>query len=129
MNVFEREAGIHQGRIARDDAPAGAYVYELGHAFLRDASVNVGDFHEVKQSFIVTPGMKFLRASVVIVTPERLPVGSAWEVMVLLNGTIMVSRRLRASKRRLTLDDWQISLFSAQPAPIGNDLTFRLELV
>lgn len=129
MNVFTKDLGIHQGRIALSDAPDGSFVYELGHALLRDSSARVGDYHEVKQIFVMTDASKFIKASVVVKTPPILPVGDAWLVSAWLNNVQMVDRRLRISKRVLILEDWRVSLAAASPSPSVNVLAFRLELV
>lgn len=129
MNVFTYDLGVHQGRMPLPNAPDGAFVYELGHAKLADYSVQVGDFHEVSQSFTVTPGARCAYASIVVTTPPVLPAGSAWEVSAWLNGTKMVARRLRPSKRQIALHDWRVSLAAAAASPATNVLAFRLELV
>lgn len=128
MNVFTRDSGLHQGRIAAP-TPNGAFVYELGHAKLADSNVRSGDFHEITQTFTKIAGSKFLQASVVITTPSILPAVQMWEVSAWLNGVRMVSRRLRPSKRKITLSDWKISLLDANEAPLTNVLAFRLELI
>lgn len=129
MNPFSKDLGVHQGRIAVASAVEGSFAYELGHALLQDVNVGVGDHHQVLQTFLVDAQSKLLRASVVVVTPQVLPIGAAWEVSGWLNGTKMVSRRLRPSKRTIVLDDWRISLFGAHPSPTTNSVAFRLELV
>ena len=126
MDVFRREFGVHQGRIAKPDAAEGSFVYELGHALLRDAVVLDGDSHTVGQDFVVSPGSTFIRASVVIRAPV-VPVSGNWVVHALINQVIVVSRRLRASKRPVVLSDWAISLADADPAPTLNTLGFMLE--
>jgi hypothetical protein len=129
MNVFTKDLGVHQGRIARANAPDGAFVYELGHALLQAVNVSAGDFHEISQPIVVAPGSKTIRASIVVTTPAVLPIGHTWEVSAWLNGTKMIVRRLRPSKRPITLEDWRISLVAASAAPTTNLLAFRLELV
>lgn len=129
MNVFNKDLGVHQGRIVLAPAPEGAFVYELGHALLRDANVAVGDFHEVKQTFTVSAGSKFLRASIVVTVPKVLPVGSGWLLSATLNNVRMVNRQLRVSKHVIKLEDWRVSLAGAAAAPATNVIAFRLELV
>lgn len=125
MNVFTRDLGVTQGRIR----VGAGYVYELGHAALGDGIVNPGDLHQVEQVFLKQVGSQFIRASVVVTTPAALPIGNAWEVSAWLNGVKMVSRRLRASKRKIVLEDWAVSLKAANAAPVSNTLAFRLELI
>lgn len=130
MNVFSYDLGTYQGRMPVSDAPDGAYVYELGHAKLMDASVKVGDFHEVSQQLQLSGDARYIQASIVITTPLALPAaGLAWEVSAWLNDVKMVSRQLRRSRRRIQLDDWRISLAGANAPPALNTLKFRLELV
>jgi hypothetical protein len=129
VNIFNKDLGVHQGRIRKSDAPGGAFVYELGHALMRDAFVKIGDYHEITQTFMMNVNAKHLRASIVVQTPSILPVGQYWEVSGWLNGTKVVSRRLQPSKRKLVLDDWRISLLGAATPPGTNTVAFRLELV
>lgn len=129
MNPFNKDLGIHQGRIAVSSAPEGTHVYELGHALLTDANVDVGDFHQVSQSMVLDAESRLLRATIVVRTPAVLPTGAAWELSAWLNGTKMVSRRLRRSKRMIILDDFVISLYGGNAAPTPNTVAFRLELV
>jgi hypothetical protein len=129
MNVFTKDFGVHQGRIAASAAPDGAFVYELGHALMQNVNVRAGDFHEVSQMLTVTAQAKSIRASVIVHTPAVLPLGAAWEVSAWLNGTKLVSRRLRPSKRVIELTDWRLSLLGANAAPAMNTVAFRLELV
>lgn len=129
MDAFTKDLGVHQGRVASATAPEGSYVYELGHALLQDVNLAVGDHHEVSQSFVLSAQAQMLRATIHIEVPPVLPVGAAWEVSGWLNGTKMVSRRLRPSKRILVLDDLRISLFAAHGAPSTDTVAFRLELV
>jgi hypothetical protein len=127
VNPFNKDIGIHQGRIALATAPEGTYVYELGHALLNDANVAEDDYHQVSQELTFTPQAKLLKASIVVTVPSELPpIGLSWEVSGWLNGQKMVSRKLRASKRVLVLDDIRISLHDA----IGgsNVVAFRLAL-
>lgn len=128
MNPFNRDLGIHQGRIASPAAAEGRYVYELGHALSFDANIAVGDFHEVRATITLDAQTKVLRPKIRLVTPSRLPAGAAWEVSCWLNGTKLVSRRLRASKRTLVLDDIRMSMFGASRSPT-DVIAFRLELV
>jgi hypothetical protein len=127
LNPFDKDLGVHQGRIVRTDAPEGTHVYELGHALLQDVNVDVGDYHQVTQTFVLEPQSKLLKASIVIVTPAVLPVGSAWELSIRLNGDVYLQRRLRPSKRTIVLSDVRISLFDASGG--SNTIAFRLELV
>lgn len=129
MNVFDKDLGLYQGRIATSSAPSGAFVYELGHALLSEAAVNVGDYSEVAQTFAKTAAAKYLTASIIVTVPPVLPVGRMWEVSAWLNSTKMVSRLLRPSKRPIKLEDWRVSLYFALEAPDTNVLAFRLELV
>lgn len=129
MNPFNRDIGIHQGRIASPVASEGAYVYELGHALLQDANIAIGDSHIVAQTIAIDPQTKVIRPRLRIVTPDRLPTNSAWEVSCWLDGAKLVARRLRRSKRVLVLDDICISTFGAVKAPATAVLSFRLELV
>lgn len=129
MNVFDKDIAIHQGRIQKAGAPEGKFVYELGHALLRDCIVNIGDYHEVSQEFMKHIDSKFIKPNVTIVTPPVLPIGTLWMVSAKLNGDLMTSRVLRPSKRTIVLEDWRISLANALPPPGKNTITFRLELI
>jgi hypothetical protein len=126
-NPFNKDRGIHQERIASATAPEGAYVYELGHALLADVNVGVGDYHEVRQSLTLSAQAQVLKASIVVTVPPVLPDSASWEVSGWLNGTKMVSRILRRSKRKLVLDDIRISLYDANRTT--DVIAFRLELV
>lgn len=128
LNVFNREFGTLQGRIPKADAPDGSFVYEIGHASMRDALVNPGDYHEVTQTFLKSSGSLFILATIVIRVPPVLPIASTWTLSAALNSVVLISRRLRLSKRAITLDDWKISLADANAAPTTNTLKFRLEL-
>lgn len=128
MNVFDKDLGVHQGRIAAAGAVAGGFVYELGHALLADVNVAPGDSHEVSQTFVHAAGMRVLSAHVRIVTPQELPVGHAWVFSVWLNNRRMFSRALFAAKRVLVLDDMRVSLANVFDAPAMNTIVFRLEL-
>lgn len=128
MNVFDLDLGYHQGRIRNDVVPGGAFVYELGHARMIDGDLIPGDYHEVWQRFVATPGMKFIRPWVRVVTPRELPADGWWEISASLNGAKVIARRLRPSRRTLLLDDWRISLAAARLAPDTNVLAFRLGL-
>jgi hypothetical protein len=129
VNPFTKDLGVHQGRIATATAPEGSHVYELGHALLQQVNVAVGDKHTVSRTIVIDQQTQLLRASVVITTPQTLPIAAAWEVSGWLNGTKMVSRRLRPSKRVIRLDDLRISTFNANKTPSTDLLAFRLELV
>lgn len=130
MNSFTKDLGLYQGRIARLDAPEGSYVYELGHALLQLASVEVGDYHEVAQTFVMDNEAHLVKASIVVATPEQLPIGSSWEVSAWLRSVKMVSRLLRPSKRVLELSDWRIRLRALGVDEDPNiEVKFRLELV
>lgn len=127
MNPFNKDLGVHQGRIAIATAPEGTHVYELGHALLSDGNVAEDDYHQVSQVLTFTPQAKLLRASIIVTVPSALPpIGLSWEVSAWLNGEKMVSRKLRASKRVLVLNDIRISLHNV----IGgsNTVAFRLAL-
>ena len=127
LNVFDKDLGVHQGRIPA--AGATGFVYELGHALLADVNVDAGDLHEISQSFVITPGSRLLTAQVRIVTPQELPIGQVWTFSVWLNGKRMFARVLRQAKRVLSLDDMRISLRDANAPPATNQILFRLELV
>lgn len=126
LDAFTKQLGIHQGRIRTGP---NTYAYELGHAQLADVLLNVGDYHEISQDITVASGTRAIRVALVVKTPEELPVGSGWEVSAWFNGSRMVHRRLRPSKREIRLDDWRISTLGAVTSPGTNVLAFRLELV
>lgn len=129
MDIFTKDIAIHQGRIQKAGAPEGSFVYELGHALLRDCIVKVGDYHEVSQEFMKHVDSKFIAPNITVVTPAALPVGALWLVSAKLNNVLMVYRELRTSKRPIVLEDWRINLANALPAPGKNTITFRLELI
>ena len=128
MNVFDKDLGVHQGRIAAG-ASDGSFVYELGHALLADLNVGDGDLHEVSQALVLDTGSRMLLTHVRIVTPQELPVGSAWQFSVWLNDRRMVTRPIYPAKRVIILEDMRVSLREALIAPATNTLLFRLELV
>lgn len=125
MNVFDKDLGVHQGRIP---AATGGFVYELGHALLADVNVAPGDMHEVSQTFVMQAGMRVLSAHVRIVTPQELPVGLVWSFTIWLNDWCVVSRLLYPAKRVIVLDDMRVSLRPAFAAPAPNTIRFCLEL-
>lgn len=129
MNVFTKDRGVHQGRIAKANAPEGVYVYELGHALLAERTVEIGDSHRVSQTFMRDVNAKYVRASIVIVTPPVLPSNAVWEVSGWVNDERMVVRRLRRSKRVITLDDWRLRVADLPPPPSPTTVMFQLMLV
>jgi hypothetical protein len=130
LNPFTKDLGVHQGRIVRADAPEGSYVYELGHALLQGVNVDVGDYHEVAQTFVMDNQAHLVRATIRVVTPPILPIGSSWEVSAWLRGVKMVRRVLRPSKRVVELSDWRIRLRALGVDEDPNiEVKFRLELV
>jgi hypothetical protein len=127
LSPFERDIGDEQGRIAEASAPAGSYVFELGHAGLESGSFETGDYIEVQQTSIDFDGQAALvRVTVNIELPETLPSGLGWEFTARLNGSARYTRALNAEPRTLSLTDIAIPTVAAG----GSDtLSFRLEVV
>lgn len=126
---FEKDLGVHQGRIAVADAPDGTFVYELGHALLADANLDVGDFREIKQDVVFDGQSQFVRPVVRITAPEVIATGLEWEFSMKLNGTVVVTRRIKADAKPVTLTDLAISLADSLGPPATDEILFRLELV
>lgn len=126
---FQAYRGEHQQRIATEHASAGAFAYEMGHAAHLDVNLNVGDRHDVAQTFQLPAEAALIRPRVRIATPATLPSGMQWEFQVLLNGTQHYRRRLTTASRLVVLTDIAVRLAAAVIPPASNTLTFRLRLV
>lgn len=125
LNPFNKDLGIHQGRIVNGVSA----VYELGHALLRDAEMRVGDKSEIAQNIVLAAQTRAIVPLIRVVIPGILPGDAKWELSAWLNGTKRVHRFFTASKRPITISDWQISTTGANAAPTPNQLVLRLQLV
>jgi hypothetical protein len=124
---FDFSLGLAQGRIASDDAPAGAYVFELGHEGGRALTdVSVGDYSEVSQTVNVQSNDLLARVTVRVVEPVETNASIAWEVVGLLDSSAFFRRRLTDKGRTLELTDLAVSLAAGGGA---STLAFRLEAV
>ena len=125
---FDRDSGIFQGRILIADAPAGLYVYELGHSRRETGDCVVGDYHEVEQSFVMSGVSKLLRVAIRIKPPRSLPGGRRWLLTAALNSVVRASRYIEDTKRDIVLTDFAVPLINANTPPTANTLTYRLEV-
>jgi hypothetical protein len=127
---FDQHPGVHQQRI--DDAAAveGDFVFELGHALNNDARLDIGDYHEVKQTLVFSVGSELVRPVLIVKPPPDRPASVCWEVTVRLNGTVVYTRELHdPPPTTFRLDDIAIPLNEALGPPATDEISFRLELV
>ena len=125
---WETDLGTYQGRIAEDDAPEGAYVFELGHALRAKRDLAIGDYHEVKQTLPFDQAAYLLRATIQITPPDAIPAGYAFLLTGRLNGAVVASRRIARTSKPITLTDFAIPLWNAAGEPAVEDFAFRLEV-
>jgi len=128
VSPFEKDRGLQQGRIAVSDAPAGSYVFELGHSANEEVSLDVGDYAEVSRSVNLDGQAAAVRLRAAIVPPPDLPSGLEWEFSGRLNGTVLFSRRVVADERNLQLLDLALSAADSN-RPAADTIAFRLEVV
>lgn len=124
---FEVHRGTLQQRVATANAAVGTHVYELGHAGHLDVNLDVGDRHEISQTFDFAPQAVLLRSVIRIVAPPELPEGMTWELQVLLNGSEHYRRSIDVANRVLVL--WDVAVRLESEDDEDNVVTFRLRLV
>lgn len=122
---FEADFGGGQGRVEPSSAaPAGTYVYQLGHeqaGVLRQFAD--GDYHQILQNATLTAGTKVLRAVAVVRAPSSMPGGATWTLTMLVDGNETASVDISSGASR-TLRD--IAANVGNLAAGAHDFAFRL---
>lgn len=128
FSPFQVDLDGAQGRHPTEDAPAGDYVLELGHANLQSDYLEVGDYIEYSQAVSSLPAyIKRIRFQVRIQAPTALPSSRVWVFSARLNGTILYERSIPGAVRKndLLVDG---CLPLADATYISDTVAFRLEL-
>ncbi len=101
LDAFTCHLGSEQGRLV---APDGTITYVLGSSSPgRVYELMPGDYAEIVQSADLT-ATSLIRVSAVLAVPKPLPVGSAWEVSLVVDGSKIARTRTGAGRRRSISD-------------------------
>jgi phage tail-like protein len=102
--AFDADLGTYQGRIPKDGAPEGDYVYELGHALPNVVRWFAdGDAHTTVQTADLA-GTTLLRFTLDIRPPTAVPLGLTWTFSVDVDGTQTLSFDIVPGRTRRRVD-------------------------
>jgi len=122
---FEADFGGGQGRIEPSaTAPAGSYVYQLGHetaGVLRQFAD--GDYHQILQNATLTAGTKVLRARATVRPPATMPDGCSWTLELLVDGDAAATIDITSGAARILGD---LAADVVNLAVGAHDFAFRL---
>ena len=122
FDAFTCRLGVEQGRLVQSD---GSVSFVLGaRSAGRVFELASGDYAEIAQSADLS-GTSLIRANMRISVPNSLPVGLAWEVSLLVDGTKRAKTRCVAGRSRAITDlAMNVSKLSGV-----HEVALRLELV
>jgi hypothetical protein len=132
LNAFTRELGSQQGRITPAGwlQPEGDFAFVLGFDRAGHVEVlNIGDYCEVSQTAEFSGALnatRILRLTARLRAPTTMPLGTAWDFTLSIDGTVRARRRLSPPRTRELID---IAANVGKAIAGNHTVALRLELV